>query len=403
MSPDKPQFAGEWVRLEDLCIKGRSSLRQKDIKNDGRFPVYGASGVVGTMASYQIDVPYVAVVKDGAGVGRATICKANSSVLGTMQALIPKSEIQAEYLYHLVQSLNLGAGFSGSTIPHIYFKDYGKRRVRMHPAEARQSIVTCLAGIERRVKSNNDLLEQLILLNKSRFVEIFGDAQAGYKYSVSKLGSLLSVKPQNGLYKPQSYYVDTGGVPIVRVDAFQSGLIEDPKSLKRLICTNEEVATYGLRNNDIVINRVNGSIERVGKIAWIRGLAEPTVFESNMMRFHIDESILDISYATTFLNSCDIRKQIKSSARIANQCSINQGNVADFDIPVPPLSLQQEFAAFVSQVDKLRFGGTTYRIVPLDKGRRKNPPSFCILEDCLLRRTYAVAPPQLLPAPAQHA
>ena len=104
-----------------------------------------------------------------------------------------------------------------------------------------------------------------------------------------------------------------------------------------------------------MINRVNGSIERVGKIAWIYGLAEPTVFESNMMRFHVDEDKLDPSYITAFLNSDDIRQQIKSRARIANQCSINQGNVTDFDIPLPPLPLQQEFASFARQVDKSRF------------------------------------------------
>lgn len=211
-----------------------------------------------------------------------------------------------------------------------------------------EHIVLLLRLEKRRVDYFDDLV-------KSRFVEMFGDWQSGYRYELQKLGSLLSVEPQNGLYKPQKYYVNEGGVPIVRVDAFRAGFIEDFGALKRLECSQSEIDTYGLSENDIVINRVNGSIERVGKIAWIRGLVELTVFESNMMRFHVDESKLDLAYITVFLNSDDIRQQIKSCARIANQCSINQGNVMDFEIPLPPLALQHEFAAFAAQVDKLKF------------------------------------------------
>ena len=221
--------------------------------------------------------------------------------------------------------------------------------------DCQREIVNVLDGIKLRMSDARSMVDGLDSLVKSRFVEMFGSVQSGYKYELRKLGSLLSFEPQNGLYKPQKYYVETGGTPIVRVDAFQDGYVKSHEQLKRLSCSKAEIETYGLRENDMVINRVNGSIERVGKIAWIHGLTEPTVFESNMMRFHVDESVLDLRYATVFLNSFDIRRQIKACARIANQCSINQGNVMGFDIPLPPLALQQEFAAFVAQVDKLEF------------------------------------------------
>ena len=79
---DKPQFVGKRnrARLSDLCMKGKSSLRQKDVNNSGPYIVYGASGAVGTISSFQNSEPYVAVVKDGAGVGRASACDAETSV-----------------------------------------------------------------------------------------------------------------------------------------------------------------------------------------------------------------------------------------------------------------------------------------------------------------------------------
>lgn len=173
---------------------------------------------------------------------------------------------------------------------------------------------------------------------------------------IRKLGDLLSVQPQNGLYKPQKYYVADGtGTPIVRVDGFNEGSVANYESLKRLSCTDEEIQLYGLNEDDIVINRVNGSVLHVGKCARIQGLKEPTVFESNMMRFHIDETLLDITFAVAFLCSTDVRNQILKCARVANQASINQENVKNLLMLVPSVEDQSRFSAFVQQVDKSKF------------------------------------------------
>ena len=141
----KPPFGGEAVRLNQLCSKGKSNLRQKDIENDGPFNVYGASGIVGRMDTYQNERPYVGIVKDGAGVGRAMLCEGKTSVLGTMQALLPNEGTNLSYLLHLVRSLKLGENYSGSTIPHIYFKDYGRQEVTA-PVRTVTSTVPVIGG-----------------------------------------------------------------------------------------------------------------------------------------------------------------------------------------------------------------------------------------------------------------
>ena len=77
------------TQLKAICHKGSSSLRQKDVANDGPYAIYGAPGIIGYSSTYQFEHPYLAVVKDGAGVGRVMVCEAKSSVLGTMQAIKP--------------------------------------------------------------------------------------------------------------------------------------------------------------------------------------------------------------------------------------------------------------------------------------------------------------------------
>ena len=58
------------TQLKAICHKGSSSLRQKDVANDGPYAIYGAPGIIGYSSTYQFEHPYLAVVKDGAGVGR---------------------------------------------------------------------------------------------------------------------------------------------------------------------------------------------------------------------------------------------------------------------------------------------------------------------------------------------
>ena len=158
------------------------------------------------------------------------------------------------------------------------------------------------------------------------------------------------------MYKPQTDYVQDGsGTPILRIDAFYNGKVTDFRKLKRLNCTEVEKQRYLLREHDIVINRVN-SIEYLGKCAHICGMEEDTVFESNMMRFHLDESVMDAVYATHFLCSQYIYKQILRKAKKAvNQASINQSDVTSFELLVPPLTTQKQFAAFVEQTDKSKY------------------------------------------------
>lgn len=59
------------VRLEDVCEKGTSNLKLSEVVDkNGTYDVYGASGLIGKVDFYHQGEPYVAIVKDGAGIGR---------------------------------------------------------------------------------------------------------------------------------------------------------------------------------------------------------------------------------------------------------------------------------------------------------------------------------------------
>lgn len=154
-------------------------------------------------------------------------------------------------------------------------------------------------------------------------------------WALFRLGNLFSISPQNGLYKPADQY-NNYSTRIIRIDSFYDGKITEVDNLKRLNVTDDELKTYQLNEHDLIINRVN-SIEYLGKCAFVSKLNvnEPTVFESNIMRCKLIETVSP-KYIAYYLSSIKGKNSLCLNAKHAvNQASINQTDVGNAIIPLP--------------------------------------------------------------------
>jgi type I restriction enzyme S subunit len=263
-------------------------------------------------------------------------------------------EMLAKYLYYLLKAkepskLSLNEGY-----PSIRITDLKELAVVIPPYDQLPNIVSTLekAELVKEWQCQSDKLTGEFL--NSTFLKMFGDPKKNtYNWVITKMQDLMIGSPQNGLYKPSSFYT-TKGTPILRIDSFYEGKIEHLHSLKRIECSKDEIERYRLHPNDIVINRVN-SMEYLGKCGLVEELYEPTVYESNMMRVKVDTSLVNPVYLTKLLCSKFIYTQIlKRAKKAVNQASINQKDVNSLEILLPPLELQSKFANIVHQVEKIK-------------------------------------------------
>lgn len=296
------------------------------------------------------------ILSSRAPIGKTAIAGCEMCCNQGFKNLICSDAIYNEYLYFFLKSKtdHLNSLGRGATFKEISKSIVENIEIPLPEVNQQKEIAEKFKKLEQLISLRKQQLAKLDELVKARFVEMFGDSVANTKnFPSTTLETVMTVFPQNGLYKPQTDYVqDDTGIPILRIDAFYNGKVTNWKTLKRLICSETEIDRYLLRENDIVINRVN-SIEYLGKCAHIVGLKEKTVFESNMMRFHIDEKKVNAVYVTEVLCTEDIYRQIlRRAKKSVNQASINQEDVKSLEILVPPLSFQNQFAAFVERVDK---------------------------------------------------
>lgn len=324
-------------------------MRQKDVFNDGPYSVYGASGVVGTTGDYQNEIPYIAVVKDGAGVGRASACEARTSVLGTMQALIPNSNVERDYLLHLVRSLRLGEGFSGSTIPHIYFKDYGKLEVPLPPLETQKEIVSRLGLIEAQIEQAEAQTMRLDQLVKSMFIEMFGDAlNSDNRWPERTLGSMLDIA-RGGSPRPIKSYLtsDPAGINWIKIGDAVNGsrYIEN---------TAERIKPSGAKKSRLVHS---GDFLLSNSMSFGRPYilkTEGCIHDGWLVLQGVD-GCFDSLFLYQLLASDDMLHRFRGLVRGGVVNNLNKDLVSSVSVMVPPIGLQRDFATFVQQVDKLRF------------------------------------------------
>ena len=333
------------VKLEDVCVRGSSNLKQSDvIDKTGEYPIYGAAGYIGNVNFYHQDQPYVAVVKDGAGIGRTSLYPAKSSVIGTMQYLLPKENVLPEYLCYVVKYMHLEKYFTGATIPHIYFKDYKKEEFNLDTLDKQKEIVNILGRIECVISSRQQELQKLDELIKARFVEFF----VGKKYEIVKAGSIIK-EMRNGV-SPST----RGGhfEKVLTLSAITQGKFDD-KAWKEGFFTDCPSAEKRITEDDFYICRGNGNKSLVGMGVYALENRADLVFPDTVIAAHIDTERMVLPYLWIMWQQPEVRKQLESGARTTNGTyKINQKVISEIKIICPPINEQEVFADFIKQVNK---------------------------------------------------
>ena len=136
-------FKDKWkqFKLKNLLTVKSSNISINQLEdNTGGYPLYGASGFLKNIDFCEMETDYISIVKDGSGVGNLSYHEKNSSIVNTSQYLLPKKDFDIHFLYYQLQTLNLLKYVNGSSIPHIYFKDYCIEKVSVPSLPEQQQI-----------------------------------------------------------------------------------------------------------------------------------------------------------------------------------------------------------------------------------------------------------------------
>ncbi|SFJ10930.1 type I restriction enzyme, S subunit [Terrisporobacter glycolicus] len=185
---------------------------------------------------------------------------------------------------------------------------------------------------------------------KSRFIEMFGSPATNSKdWDMTTIGEITT----DVRYGTSKSSVEGGKYPYLRMNNITYSGKLDLKDLKYIDIEDNELEKCIVRKGDVLFNRTN-SAELIGKTC-VFDLEEPMIIAGYIIRVRLIKEVLPI-YLSMFLNSDYGKKLLRGMAKGAvNQANINAQELKSIKIPIPPVELQNEFADFVKQVDKLKF------------------------------------------------
>ena len=303
------------------------------------------------------------VISTHVGLGKVCFLGQDTAINQDLKAVIPNGELSQRYLYYwfISKADELIANGKGATVKGVTLDFVKNLKIHVLPEREQEVVSDTLDKVNHIIELADSQVARLDQLVKSRFVEMFGDPMTNPKgWRIGKVSDLA--KYWNGLtYKPEN--VSETGTIVLRSSNIQGGRLDFADTVRVNISAKEKnVVVPG----DVLMCSRNGSAALVGKTAIIPVTDERMYFGAFMMiiRSTVPE------YLNAYFSTKAFRSQITCGATsTVNQITCTMMNRVS--LPIPPMDLMREFAAFVEKVDKLAFAARQRRDVAKQLYRAK--------------------------------
>ncbi|MBD5363358.1 MAG: hypothetical protein HDR79_00185 [Bacteroides sp.] len=337
----------EKKRLGDVCdIYQPKTISTKDLVEGGEYDVFGANGIIGKYTSYNHEEPEVLLTCRGATCGTINVSNPKSWINGNAMVVHPTSEgLSKSYLRIALQAVDYTGVITGAAQPQITRISLSPVVIPIPPLEKQKQIVLELDKINEMLEVKRGQLKDLDMLSQSLFYEMFGEPiENPQGWETFHLRDLVKEK--------LSYGSGASGIPYDnKIRYIRITDIDERGNLKPEIASSpsEYNSKYMLKHGDILLARSGAT---VGKAFLYKKSIGPAIYAGYLIKVSIDMSILNSIYLYEFTKTAYYWNYISKSIRGAAQPNVNAQLYGNLSIPVPPLSLQNEFASKIEAIEE---------------------------------------------------
>ena len=335
----------EYKKLED-CAEIQYGTRVVQKRDGGTiYPVYGGGGetfrmdtfnrenclIVARFAMSKCCVRYVA--------GKFFLNDSGLSVKAS-------EELCQEYLNHHILYLNddiynLG---KGAAQRNLEVKAFKQLKIAIPPKSVQFDIASELDQINELICLKKEQLKDYDALAQSIFYEMFGDPVVNEKgWEVKKLSD-LSESIGDGLHGTPVYAESTGYYFVNGNNLEHGNIIYNDKTKQ---VPKEEYEKYHIKfGSQTIFVSINGTI---GKLAYYSG--EKIILGKSACYINLKQDI-DKVYVFGLLSGAYFKKYTQGEKTGSTISNVSLKSMRNFQVPLPPLPLQQAFAARITQIEQ---------------------------------------------------
>ncbi len=270
-----------------------------------------------------------------------------------MKLLTPKTkEVDLKFVFWLMQTIKVDS----TTHKRYYLSNYQHIKIHLPPLQTQQKIVSILEKAEKAKEWRKDADELTKDYLKSVFMEMFGDpAKNPQRFKIEIMSDLLAQNregtkcgPFGSALKKEEYVQN--GVPVWTMDNIQDNKFIPDSCLYISKKKYEELKAYSTISGDIIISRAG----TVGKMCVVDTEFPNSIISTNLIRLSLNHHKILPIYFTSLMIYCEGSVgRLKTGAEGA-YTFMNTGILKKLKIPLPPIELQQKFAAIVARAEEIK-------------------------------------------------
>lgn len=352
----------EWktVRLGDVCILEKGQQIDTSLLDDSKPYRYINGGIKesGYFDNFNTSGESVLISEGGASCGYINYVNENFWC-GCHCYRLHDIKVFPKYLFHALKAnqQRIMALRTGSAMPNIQKSTIQKFELKIHDdSTSQKKVAIMLDKCNELIEKHKQTLEKYDTLIKSRFIEMFGDpVQNPMGWEVYTVEECATKEPNSlkagpfGSSLKKEFYVETGykiygQEQVISGDANFGDYYIDEKKFN-------ELKSCEVKANDVLISLVG----TYGKLLIIPQEFQKGIINPRLLKITFDKSKIDTVFFKYFFASDSLQKKLTDNTHGGTMGILNLGIVRKIKIPVPPLSLQNDFASFVQQIDKSKF------------------------------------------------
>ena len=276
-------------------------------------------------------------------------CLVDNNVMGIKAQNI---RLNDEYLFYWLQNLNLSDYSESTTVPSVKKSRLQNIEINVNPLEGQEKVVSTLNKLSSLILARKKQLSKLDELVKARFVEMFGNPASntmGWK-SEQLVDCLQGI--DNGKSFVCSNDTRQGQEPaMLKLSAVTYG-VYNQKENKVLLDDTMFIKAAEVHRGDLLFTRKN-TPELVGMCAYVTNTEPNLMIPDLIFRLNPNDKINAI-FLWKLINHELFREKIQNIATgsAKSMSNISKERLGKLKIIVPPIPLQNQFAAFVERVDQ---------------------------------------------------
>ena len=344
------------AKLGEVCLlKAGKFVSANDISpeyNKGLYPCFGGNGIRGYIADYTHDGEFPLIGRQGALCGNVNLASGKFHATEHAVVVQPKIEMNVHWLYYALNAMNLGQYATGAAQPGLAVSKLETLSIEIPNISEQNKIAQTLYKVEQLVNFRKQQLAKLDELVKARFVEMFGNPSnnsLGFPYEPLS-NCLLSIENGKSFVCSNDMRQEENPA-ILKLSAVTYGVYQQDEN-KAILDSSMFVKSAEVHKGDLLFTRKN-TPELVGMCAYVNDTAPNLMMPDLIFRLNTNEKINKI-FLWKLINHEFFRGKIQNIATgsAKSMSNISKERLEKLAIILPPLHLQNDFAALVERVDQ---------------------------------------------------